>query len=80
MISIGHFRALEAQWQAAFDPPYEAGAEFREYGTRVSLAIFKGGQKVYEHRDQLAECFIDPDSFDLYIERVKAGFPRSRPE
>ena len=66
-------KEIEAPWKEAFDPPYDARAEWLEpMGARVDLAVFKNDEKVFEERGYVASDLIKPEFLEEIAKRAKA--------
>lgn len=70
-----NFRQIEAQWTAAFTPPYEGRVERRDYGMRVGLAVFRldGGhaEKAWERPENLVDDLAQPGILDAFIQAAQ---------
>ena len=79
-IQQAKFCEIEAQRRAAFHPPYYGSAEFGDHGMRLSFAVLKGKEKVFEANDQIAAQFADPRVVERLVRTVKNDLARRFPD
>jgi hypothetical protein len=62
---------IETPWEATFDPPYDARAEWRDYGMRAGLAVFRDGEKLFDAPDLLVSDLLAPGALEGFARHVK---------
>lgn len=73
LISDDEYQQIAARWRAAFASPLEGRSEFWDFGMRVALAVFKDGEKVFEHRDNLGRDLLPDGAVERMATWVKAS-------